>query len=241
MKKLACRAVIGALTMSATFAQAAEMMPPAGWTGEGTFSAGRTAGNTDTTDISGGLKAAGDFGDWGVKLQALGEYGKAGGIETRNRIFLSGQGERNLTDRIFLFGRGTYENDKFSGFDNRMFIGAGAGYRIFLGPDTTWALAAGPGWRRDVIQLTGLTNNSFGLRIGSNFLYKFNENVSLSNDTEYVTSDTSNQLINIAAVTSKLFGALAARVSFEVRNESNPRLGRKATDTFTRFSLVYGF
>jgi putative salt-induced outer membrane protein len=212
-----------------------------GWSGEGTFSAGRTAGNTDTTDISGGLKLNGVFGDWGLKTQALAEYGKNADIETRNRMFFSGQGERNLTERIFLYGRGSYENDKFSGLDNRLFLGVGAGYKILLGPDVTWTLAGGPGWRRDVIQLTGVTNSSFGFRIGSNFLYKFNENVSFSNDTEYVTSDVSNQLINIAAITSKLFGALAARASFEVRNESNPQFGRKATDTFTRFSLVYGF
>lgn len=242
MKKLACGAAFGVLLIAAGTAQAGEMMaPPMGWSGEGTFSAGRTAGNTDTTDISGGLKLNGLFGDWGLKTIALAEYGKNAAIETRSRIFLSGQGEYNLTERIFLYGRGSYENDKFSGFDNRMFLGTGAGYKVLLGPDVTWTLAGGPGWRRDIIQLTGVTNSSFAVRVGSNFLYKFNENVSFSNDTEYVTSNVSNQLINIAAITSKLFGALAARASFEVRNESSPQFGRKATDTFTRFSLVYGF
>jgi putative salt-induced outer membrane protein len=48
-------------------------------------------------------------------------------------------------------------------------------------------------------------------------------------------------LINIAALTAKLTDILAARVSFEVRNESNPPFGREATDTATRFSLVFGF
>ena len=65
--------------------------------------------------------------------------------------------------------------------------------------------------------------------------------MSFSNDTEWVYSDVSTQLSNISAITAKLMDKLATRFSFEVRNESNPRFGRKPTDTITRFSLVYGF
>ena len=73
------------------------------------------------------------------------------------------------------------------------------------------------------------------------FSHQFNESVSFSNDTEWIYSKVSSQLINTAAITAQLSGALSARVSFEFRNESSPQPGRKATDTATRVSVVYGF
>jgi putative salt-induced outer membrane protein len=149
--------------------------------------------------------------------------------------------DRDLTQRFYVYGRGTYEQDKFSGFDSRLFLGGGVGYKVLLGPMTTWNVEGGPGYRLDEIQLTGESVGSFSVRLGSTFAHKFNDAVTFSNDTEYVLADVSNQLINIAALTAKLTDILAARISFEVRNESNPPFGREATDTATRFSLVFGF
>ena len=70
---------------------------------------------------------------------------------------------------------------------------------------------------------------------------KFNDAVNFTNDTEVVYSDVSTQIVNIAAVTAKMTDKLAARFSYEVRNESDPPFGRKSTDTISRISLVYGF
>jgi len=213
----------------------------AGWTGEGTLSAGFTSGNTETTDIGVGLKVARQFGDWRAKAQAGVDYGKNNGVESRNRWSLAGQLDRDLSERFYVYGRGAYEQDKFSGFDSRLFLGGGAGYKIFMGGMTTWNVEAGPGYRSDEIQLTGESQGSFSIRVGSAFSHKFNDAVTFSNDTEWVTSDASNQLVNIAALTAKLTEILAARLSFEVRHESDPPFGREATDTATRFSLVFGF
>jgi putative salt-induced outer membrane protein len=213
----------------------------AGWTGEGTISGAYVTGNSQTTDVGVGIKGARQFGDWQAKGQLNVDYGKNNGIESRNRWGLAGQLNDDLTTRFYIYGRGSYEQDKFSGFDNRLFVGAGAGYKIITGGMITWAIEGGPGYRRDVIQFTGKSEGKLGARIGSAFAVKFNDAVSFSNDTEWVYSDVSTQLVNIAAVTSKLTDILAARFSFEVRNESDPPFHRKATDTATRFSLVFGF
>ena len=211
------------------------------WTGEGTLTAGYTSGNTETTDIGIGLNGARQLGIWRIKAQVTVDYGDNNGVESRNRWALAGQLDRDLTDRFYVYGRGTYEVDKFSGFDSRFFSGSGVGYKILIGEMTTWSLEGGPGYRRDVIQLTGISEGNIGVRIGSAFAHPFNDAVSFSNDTEWVYSDVSIQLINISAITAKLTDVLAARVSFEVRNESDPLPGRKSIDTATHLSLVFGF
>lgn len=212
-----------------------------GWTGEGSVSAGFTSGNTSTTDIGVGLSGERRFGPWAAKAQVNVDFGKNNGVQSRNRWGLAGQLDRDLNERLYVYGRGSYERDKFSGFNSRLFFGPGVGYRILMGDMASWTIEGGPGYRQDEIQLTGVSQGSFGARIGSAFAYQFNEAVSFSNDTEWVYSKVSSQLINIAAITAQLSGALSARVSFEVRNESTPQPGRKATDTATRLSIVYGF
>lgn len=211
------------------------------WTGEGTLTAGYTSGNTETTDVGIGLSGARQLDVWRIKAQVTVDYGDNNGVESRNRWALSGQLDRDLTDRFYVYGRGAYEVDKFSGFDSRFFGGVGVGYKILIGEMTTWSIEGGPGYRRDVIQLTGISKGNIGARIGSAFAHPFNDAVSFSNDIEWVYSDVSTQLVNISAITAKLTDVLAARISFEVRNESDPLPGRKSTDTATRLSLVFGF
>jgi putative salt-induced outer membrane protein len=238
MRKTAFTTALLSMALMATPAAAQDTD---GWTGEGSVSAGFTSGNTSTTDIGVALSGERRFGPWATSLQANVDFGKNNGVQSRNRWGVAGQLDRDLSERFFIYGRGSYERDKFSGFNSRLFIGTGAGYRILMGDMASWTIEGGPGYRRDEVQLTGIATNSLGARIGSAYAYQFNDAVSFSNDTEWVYSKVSSQLLNVAAITAQLSGALSARVSFEVRNESNPRPGRKATDTATRLSVVYGF
>ncbi len=211
------------------------------WTGEGSISAAYTSGNTESTDVGIALKAAKQIRALQIKGQVEVDYGENSGVESRNRWALAGQFNRTLSNSWFVYGRGTYEQDKFSGFESRSFFGLGLGYKLFNSERTKWTLEAGPGYRHDVIQLTQEAKNEVGARLGSSFAYEFNSFVSLSNETEWVYSQVSTQLTNMAAINAKLTDKFATRLSFEVRNESKPQPGNVATDTITRFSLVYGF
>ena len=121
------------------------------WTGEGTVSGAYTSGNTQTTEVGIAVKAAKQFGKWDIKGNLEADYGENNDVESRNRWALAGQLNRKLTERWLTYGRGTYEEDKFSGFDSRLFFGAGVGYKVLTGGAASWTLEAGPGYRRDVI------------------------------------------------------------------------------------------
>jgi putative salt-induced outer membrane protein len=73
----------------------------------------------------------------------------------------------------------------------------------------------------------------------SRFKHQFNERVVLSNDTNVVTADASTQIQNVLALTADIMGNLSARISYDVRHDTDPPAGFEATDTTTRFSLVY--
>lgn len=225
-----------------------------GWSGEGSLSAGVTTGNTETTDIGLGVDVARVMNVWTIGVQATADYGETDGDETKNRIFLGTNLDRQINDRLFGFGQLTYERDEFSGFDSRAFIGGGLGYEVLAGDVTTWTVRGGPGLKIDEIEAVldtttvpatilspATTEESFGATAQSNFAHQFNDNVAFTNDSTAVYADTSTQLGNIAAITATLTDTLSARVSFEVRHDTDPVDGFEATDTISRVSLVYGF
>lgn len=221
------------------------------WTGEGAFNAGYTTGNTETSDLGLGLKLSRDSGVWKTSLEAAADYGKTDGVETRNRYMLAGQLDRQFNDRLYGFGRLSYEEDQFSGFDSRTFIGAGLGYAVIAGERTQWTLEGGPGYRIDkvaaardangVVVTPASTEESLAVRAASNFAHKFNDAVSFTNDTAVTWADVSTQISNTAAITAQLTEKISGRVSFDMRHDTDPPLGFEQTDTALKIGVVYAF
>ena len=236
-------AVAGLVSASPALAQAK-------WTGEGSLTAGNTTGNTETTDLGAGLKFTRDADKWRQTGELSADYGETDGEETRNRLFGAGQVDRVFSnERWSAYGRGSYEKDEFSGFDNRIFLGAGLGYKVLTGEKAIWSVEGGPGYKIDEVADTtvdgvlipGYTEESIAFRAGSRYAYHFNDSVTFSNDTDILYADVSTQVDNRLALTAKLFENLSARISYDVRYETDPPIGSEDTDTATRLSLVYAF
>ncbi len=234
---------LGAMSSNA-FAQAS-------YNGEGSFTAGYTTGNTKTTDVGIGLKLAREGDRWRQSGQFKADYGENDGAENKNRVFTAGQLDRKFNNpRWSGYGRTTYEQDQFSGFDNRAFVGGGIGYIAVESDKATWTIEGGPGWRFDKIEgrvqndvfIPGFKEDSFAFRAGSSFNYRFNESVTFTNDTNAVYAEASTQLENGLALTANLFNDISARFSFDVRYNTDPPSNRsEKTDTATKISLVYAF
>ena len=227
-----------------------------GWSGEASLNGSVTTGNTETTDIGLGAKLQKEDGKWRQKFDALFDRGSVSGIRTRQRLDFGYQIERDFSDRLYGFANASYFDDDFGAFQDGFYVGAGAGYKVILPDPIGWNLEAGAGYRDQTAQDTfgtitpptglpflgvipGVSTGEFGLRGFSDFDYKFNDNVSLYNDTEILWSDSDTYIWNEVGITAQLVGNLAARASFRVDNHSNPPLGAVGTDTITRFGIVY--
>jgi putative salt-induced outer membrane protein len=239
-------AAAAALTLAAapSFAQAA---PTPEWTGEGAIGAGVTTGNTSTTDVGIAAKLKHTGMKWSESGEFTDDYGKTDHVETKNRVAAAGQVDRLFTERLSGFGRVTYENDKFSGFENRYYVGVGIAYKVIDSDKTTWTLQGGPGYKVDEVRDQGVgptfiaahTEESFGANAGSRFKWKINDKVDLGDDTDVTYSDVSTQIKNSLGLTVALMDKLSARVSYDVIYDTDPPIGFKSTDTATKVSLVY--
>lgn len=232
------------------------MVMPAGaesgtWQGEGQFSAGLNTGNTETSDLGIGVKLEREGQIWKNSLELIADYGTKNGSETKNRVFFAGQTNRILNDDAFVFARISHEIDEFSAFESRSFAGGGAGWQVFDGPAAKWSLEGGPGIKIDRLEavtsgvppvtVPASTEEYFSAIAASNFKYKFNDAVKFGNDTSLIYAEASTQVGNKTSLTASLTKSLSARVSFEVRHDTDPKPGFEETDTATRMSLVYAF
>lgn len=242
LKKLALSAAIGLMMAPVANAQILD-----GWSGEASLTGAKTTGNTETTDVGLGLKLKKESGLWRHKFRANADQGKVSGVKTKNDWSLGYQIDRDLSERMYVYGNADYYQDDFGAYKQGYFLGGGLGYKVILPEPVGWNLEAGPGFRSQKARLApgtlggaaSRTDEDIALRGFSDFDYQFNDNVSLYNDTEIIWSKSDTFIWNEIGVTATLAGNLAARASYRIENHSDVPVGTKKTDTITRFGVVY--
>lgn len=249
-------------TLSATVAAAALLAAaPAfaqdetGWSGEASLTGSKTTGNTETTDLGLGVKLNKQGTTWGHSFNASADFGRVSGDTNKERYVLGYQIDRNLSDRLYVFGNADYFQDGFGAFKDGYFLGAGLGYKVVEPAPLGWDLTAGLGYRAQKPRLPAdLTQaqldaliaddaigrqNELAVRGGSKLTYDFNDAVSLYNNSEVTWSDSDTYLWNELGLTANLMGNLAARASFRVDHHTDVIGTQEKTDTITRFGVVY--
>ncbi|MBY9068515.1 DUF481 domain-containing protein [Hyphomonas sp. WL0036] len=222
------------------------------WSGEGAFSAGLNTGNTQTSDLGISVQMERESQIWRNRFELTADYGTTEGAETKNRLYFDAGADRILNDDLFAFGRLSHEINEFSAFESRTFAGSGIGWLVFDEESpANWSIEGGPGIRVDRLRETlsetpleivpAQTQETVSLIAASKFGYTFNDAVKFGNDTNMIYADTSTQVGNKSTLTALLTKSLSARVSFEVRHDSDPKTGFEETDTATRMSIVYAF
>ncbi|WBU57837.1 DUF481 domain-containing protein [Paracoccus sediminicola] len=137
------------------------------------------------------------------------------------------------------------EIDELDGRKKRdAFLGFGPGYRILNTPDTTWRVQAGVGVRYtqavDYTEDDNLASDTeTGYIASSRFYHRFNDMIFVTNDTDYITSDSAgDEITNEFGVNYKMSDQLATRVSYSTEYQENREI---RTDNVLGVSLVYGF
>ena len=233
MKKLLISSAILSFVATPAFAGVMD-----GWTGEAALTGSKTSGNTETTDAGLGLHLVKSSDVWRHKFRANADYGKVSGEKNKQRWGLGYQIDRDINDRLYVYGNADYFQDDFGAFKNGTFLGTGLGYKFVLPDPLQWDLESGLGWRQQKDQLSVKTDE-LAYRGASRINYVLNDNVSAYNNTELTYSKSDTYIWNETGITAQLMGNLAARASFRIDNHSTVPVGTKKTDTISRVGVVY--
>lgn len=208
------------------------------WTGSGQLGAAVTTGNVEQKSFTAGLDLKRDGIRWRHRANALFDILDTEDGNDQQRILAGYQIDYKFSERLYLWGRFEYEKNREAGIKRRFAESAGLGWRAVAAERVTWDLEAGPALRQTLF-IDG-EENTLAVRGASRFLWQISDSAAFTNDT-FMFWDDAGSVQNTAALTSKLFGALSARLSFNLAWEEEPPLGLEKLDTTSRITLVYDF
>lgn len=199
-----------------------------------------TTGNTDTTTFNTEMLLTLRTENWthNGKFQALGS--QEDDVATAERYYLEDKSDYNLDENQYLYGKGTYTDDRFSGFDYQATLGAGYGRHLIRRDDFNLEAFGGVGYRENAI--TNGDNVGEGVfTLGENVRWTISDNAAL---TQSFTTDIGEELtvskFDIGLETN-IIGSITTKIAFQARHISEVPVGTEKTDTMTSVSLVYNF
>jgi putative salt-induced outer membrane protein len=211
-----------------------------GWQGKGQVGANISTGNTQQEGLALGLDLEKDAPRWWYTLDATADVLREDKEVTKERYFLSIATHYKITRRAYVVGVLWGESDRFAGYYSRFSESLGLGYRLVDNSTVKLRVEGGPALREANYIETG-REQSGSFRAAEYLSWNFGlRNEFTQSVVGYLQSGNST-VIGSTALTTKLYDALAARASFEIRYESQPPRGRVNTDTTSRVALVYGF
>ncbi|PYE84925.1 DUF481 domain-containing protein [Pseudoroseicyclus aestuarii] len=223
-----------------TYTYAADGGMPTGFTGSVAGRATLTNGNTDNQDAGVGASFGYYDGLNGHKVQLSYTYSEVNNNTSDNSLVASYDYTRDLTPQVYGFVKAIAVYDEFDSYEEDYFVGAGLGYRVFSSADVQWAVQAGPGYRWTKNQ-NGDEEEEAALNVSSDFFYRINETVAMTNDTEILYSDSNTYVTNDFGVNYSMTDALALRASVLTEYNTDPLPGFDDTDNQFGLSVVYNF
>lgn len=211
----------------------------ADWTGTLEAGASRSTGNSEDVGLLLKGTASRESDRWRHKVNALLDRKKSDGELTRARALADLQFDYKFDGPLSLYGLVGWERDRFAGYSRRFTESVGVGYRPLDRETMTLNLTAGPAFRQ-IRFVDGSRESEIAGRGALSYRWQILPAVEFT-QVAAVVLDGSNTYTATSSVTSKLIGAVSARLSYDVIHESDPIEDLARTDTTTRFSVVYTY
>ena len=212
------------------------------WSDQAELSFVTTSGNTKTTSLAGKNLLTYKFtpkavGSW--KIGGL--YSKDHGATTAENYATELRFDYLYTEKFYNYALAGWNKDRFSGIDQRYYAGAGAGYKVLVGPKHFLLGEAGLNYTRECYT----DNTSSGFLTGRAFgkyEYAFTKKNRFSQSLEFLYdfSDASHyKASSETAVVSSLTDILSLKAGYTVRYDHKPvPANLQRTDTILTVALV---
>lgn len=150
----------------------------------------------------------------------------------------------NKTQKSYVYGDVSYEDNRTGSFDNQSSLSAGWGREWYKTDKSSFFADIGPGYKRDVLKETSETQSSFIVQAQALYLRKINEHVEFKQtlSAKYAPKSGENSTFNAeSSITTKLIESMQLKISFSVDHNTEVDTGTERTDTETAITLVYSF
>lgn len=203
-----------------------------------------TTGNTESQTFETQLRYLLRKDKWVHAAEFQGLYTEQDSITSGERYFLQGKSDYKFEEDHYLFGRLSYTDDRFTGYDYQASASVGYGHYFYNREDFLLEAFSGVGYRYSAVPDAVPDEDSEGeaiLTLGENLKWELSDSTSM---TQSLVSEIGDELtvtrFEIGLI-STLVGQLATKIAFQARHISEVPPDRENTDTQTSVSLVYDF
>ncbi len=210
------------------------------WNSEIELGAVITTGNTQQENLKLrlGTERTGTTIEHSARLDAL--RSSEDSVVTAQKYYLYYQADYRLDDRHSLFGRVSYEDDRFSGFDYQ--LDETVGYSRVLMDSGVMKLVGDLGLGMRQSQRTGSDSMSeFITRLAARFDWQISESAEFRQTLSTEIGEDSTISRSETSLQSTIISALAMKLALTIKHQSEVPMGNENTDTETSVTLVYHF
>jgi putative salt-induced outer membrane protein len=211
----------------------------ADWTGKGELGGSFASGNSENEAVNAALEVKNSYDKSAHTLGFAGNYGNDGDDTTAQRWELRGQSDYKFTERAYAFGAGRYEDDRFSAYDYQASLAAGLGYKIIDSERTKLWVQGGPGYRFAELRDTGESVDGLIFRGDAGFEHQLTDTTKVVDRFLVETGSDNTFLQNDLGLEVTIKGALALRLGYQVRHNTDVAPGIEKTDTLATVGLIY--
>lgn len=246
-KSLLSTSLISSLLLLPTITLAAEEDAQAGaeWDGNAELGFIHTSGNSDTESLNAKLKVSREEGAFksGLKLEAL--TSEDDGDKSSEKYLAALKFDYAIGAKSYLTSQALYEDDKFSGYEYQSSVTVGYGYHAWKDKNGKLDLEAGPGYRRDVLEIRDedgdKVNEEAVGRFSLDLLVKLGESAKFTELLTVEAGESKTIWKSEMGLQSTLTGNLAMKVSHTVKHTTDVPEDSKNTDSIVGVTLVYDF
>ena len=156
-------------------------------------------------------------------------------------------------EQNYVYGSAFYEENRFSGFDSQASMSFGWGRRWFENKQSSFDADVGPGFKRDVTQvtpeeaaegITSQTQDTLILQAQALYIRKLNEHIEFKQlmVVKHAIEKGQNSIYKAeSSITSRLIDSLQLKVNFIIDYNSKVDTDKENLNTETSVVLIYSF
>lgn len=218
------------------------------WTGQAEVGLLITTGNSEETNLKGALDLTRDLEQWRTNYEAAALYSESEETTTAERYRLAAQGDYKLDESQFVFLRGAYEDDRFSGYDFQSSATGGYGNRIWTRGDASFLeLSAGVGYRYnrlDEVDNDGEEAEDEAIaRLAAQFDYELTPTSLFHQELGSEIGLEENSVLSVSetSIQAKFLNDYALKAAYRVEHNSDAPAGSESVNTEAAFTMLYTF
>lgn len=230
------------------------------WDVEVDIGAIATSGNTETTSLQFKIDAKQNLERWENQYifnslfkedQVTQDDDTTSKEKTAEKYFGSAKFAYLIgVEKSYLFGFGSYTDDKFGAYRTYTTIALGYGDWLYSSPTLNWFVEAGPGYfegekviksRNETTPDTISNEGGAILRAATALEWKVTGNATFKQAISVESGSDNTRTVSETSLSASISKKMKMKVGFAVANDTDVAPGKEKTDTTTFVNLVYSF